>query len=83
MATNESQMKKVLEELKAKGKVTRNWCLQNYISRLSAIIYTLRYDYGWDFRGERVYYGEDKAHWDYEYVVTKQGRDPYEEKRKS
>jgi len=79
MATNASQMKMVVNELTTKGYVSRNWALQNFISRLSAIIYNLRYDYGWDFRGERVYYDkEDKSHWDYQYIVTKKGENPYE-----
>jgi len=84
MAVNNSQMKMVIEELIKNGKVCRNWCLKNYISRLSAIIYVLRYDYGWDFQGSRVYYDEsDKTHWDYCYKVIKYGQNPYKQDDKS
>ena len=83
MAVNKSQLKTVIEQLEKEGKVCRNWCLQRYISRLSAIIYILRYDYDWDFKGERVYYDpNDKTHWDYCYYVTKKGKNPYKKKKK-
>jgi hypothetical protein len=45
---NESQKKWVIERLKIKGTVSRNECLQNYISRLSAIIQNLEED-GYEF----------------------------------
>jgi len=32
-----TQKEKVIEQLNKTGKVSRNWCLQNFISRLSAI----------------------------------------------
>ena len=31
----------VINALRSEGEVTRNWALQNYISRLGAIIYSL------------------------------------------
>ena len=37
-----SQKKKVLEQLNKNGYVSRNWAIQNYITRLSAIILTLK-----------------------------------------
>ncbi len=37
-----SQKQIVLEELRARGAISRNWCLQNYITRLAAIIHTLK-----------------------------------------
>ena len=45
----ESQKDKVLIQLLNRGEVTRNWCLQKYISRLSAIIYQLKKE-GWIFK---------------------------------
>lgn len=52
MATDKSQEEKVLAQLKETGEVSRNWCLQRYITRLSAIIYNLKKD-GYDFEIER------------------------------
>jgi len=37
-----SQKQFVLNELKTKGHITRNYCLKNFISRLGAIILTLK-----------------------------------------
>ena len=36
-----SQKKKVVQQLKNTGEVSRNWSIQNYIYRLSAIIQNL------------------------------------------
>lgn len=47
-----TQEKFVLDQLESKGKISRNICLQNYISRLSAIILNLKKK-GYDFRTER------------------------------
>lgn len=47
-----SQEKIVLNELQERGAVTRNWCLQNRITRLSAIIHRLT-GKGYNFRSER------------------------------
>ena len=49
---NMTQIKKVEEQIKATGCVSRNWCLRNYISRLSAIIYDLKQE-GYEFEEER------------------------------
>ncbi len=38
----QSQRDIVLEQMQKTGRVTRNWCLQGYISRLSAIIFDLK-----------------------------------------
>ena len=43
-----SQKEFVINELKLHGFITRNKCLRNYISRLSAIIFVLR-DEGFEF----------------------------------
>lgn len=42
----------VLSCLKTHGEISRNHCLRNYITRLSAIIYNLRKE-GYDFTVER------------------------------
>lgn len=43
-----SQLDIVRKQLLETGQVSRNWCLQNYISRLSAIILDLKAE-GFDF----------------------------------
>ena len=43
-----SQKQIVIDRLKGDGYITRNWCLQHYISRLSAIIYDLKKE-KWEF----------------------------------
>jgi len=60
-----SQTEKVIEQLKENGFVSRNWALQNYISRLGAIICNLKKE-GWKFRAD--YY---KTQWgkDFRYYV--------------
>lgn len=49
---NLSQEKIVLEQLDKFGEISRNWCLRNYISRLSAIILDLK-EKGFRFETER------------------------------
>ena len=49
----QSQKEFVKNELKLHGFITRNKCLRNYISRLSAIIFTLR-DEGFEFETKFV-----------------------------
>jgi hypothetical protein len=39
-----SQKDIVLKQLRNEGRVTRNWCLSNRISRLSAIMLDLKHD---------------------------------------
>jgi hypothetical protein len=63
MSTNKSQKNRIVGVLMEKGKITRNMCLANYISRLGAIICTLKSE-GWDFRTE-------KDGGDYVYIVIK------------
>lgn len=59
---NKSQKERVIKKLLADGEITRNQCLKNYISRLGAIICTLKSE-GWDFETKNV-----KG--DYVYKVT-------------
>lgn len=47
-----SQKKIVIDWLNTNGEVTRNQCLQNYISRLGAIIQVLENE-GWVFKTSR------------------------------
>ena len=58
-----SQKDRVVGQLLANGYITRNQCLRNYISRLSAIIQVLEEE-GWQFSTK-----DDKG--DYVYMVTK------------
>lgn len=55
-----SQKERVIRKLLHDGYITRNECLRNRITRLSAIILNLKDD-GWDFKPD--------------YVITKQGKD--------
>lgn len=58
--TNQSQKEFVLKTLKEKGFITRNECLQRYISRLGAHICMLIKE-GHDIKGEyiKTEYGTD------------------------
>lgn len=47
---NKSQKEWVIQQLLSKGKISRNFALKNYISRLGAIICDLKEE-GWDFNG--------------------------------
>lgn len=47
--TNQTQQQWVVEQLKKHGFVTRNQCLRNYITRLSAIIFELKDKKGFEF----------------------------------
>ncbi len=58
-----SQKNRVVGQLLANGYITRNQCLRNYISRLSAIIQVLEEE-GWQFSTK-----DDKG--DYVYTVIK------------
>ena len=58
-----TQLQIVINQLKSEGKITRNWCLQRYITRLAAIIAILKKQ-GWGFKAF------DQAG-DYVYQVTK------------
>ena len=57
--------------LREQGKITRNQCLRNYVSRLSAIIYMLKQE-GWEFEEQyikvKTLFGYGK---DYEYKAIK------------
>lgn len=50
---NQTQKKWVLERLQARGYITRNECLQNYISRLGAIICDLKKE-GYEIVGKNL-----------------------------
>lgn len=54
-----TQVQWVKERLLTEGEISRNICLQNYITRLAAIIHILKRD-GWEFKeihrgGDYVY----------------------------
>lgn len=51
--TNKTQKERIIFKLKRDGYITRNECLQRYISRLGAIICTLKKE-GWKFKTEEV-----------------------------
>jgi hypothetical protein len=55
-----TQRDKVVDQLRAFKKVSRNWCLQHYISRLGAIIEELN-RHGWKIEGkyEKSHIGSD------------------------
>lgn len=62
----QTQLKFVKSILDERGYITRNECLRNRISRLSAIIYNLK-EMGYKITGSRVPY--DYKRWDYKYEV--------------
>lgn len=55
-----SQRDFVLTQLRTQGSISRNFCLQNFISRLSVIIFNLESE-GWEIEGEwiKTGYGKD------------------------
>lgn len=71
-----TQREFVLSRLKKTGRVTRNECLRNFISRVSAIIYDLR-QVGFEFEGYYVpvYKNGQKVGEDYEYKLIKTPKD--------
>lgn len=48
-----SQKQRVIDRLLERGEISRNQCLSNYISRLSAIIQDLEEE-GWEFKTDRL-----------------------------
>jgi len=62
-----SQMSFIKKHLEEDGYISRNYCLQNYISRLGARIDDLKKE-GWDFRTEIVKTASGK---DFRYYVIK------------
>lgn len=62
MANKKSQKQFVLEILRKEGYITRNYCLQNYISRLSDIIFKLKTN------GINIE-GQDMENGDYKYTL--------------
>ena len=63
--TNKSQVERVKGQLLKVGYVTRNQALSCYITRLSAIIWTLEHKYNMKFRTEEGCNG------DYKYSLLK------------
>lgn len=59
-----TQQQRVVSRLRTHGEISRNECLRNYISRLSAIIQDLEAE-GWEFETKR-------RGGDYVYVVKEQ-----------
>ena len=68
----ETQERAIVNVLKQEGKITRNYCLRRFISRLSAIIFVLK-EKGWEFSTRRVYLDPNKKSWDFVYDVIKEG----------
>lgn len=66
-----SQRNLVIARLRENGSVSRNWCLERYISRLGAIICDLTKE-GWEFKAE---YKEVGAGKDYVYTLVKSPED--------
>ncbi len=60
----QTQMDIIKAELKRSGKISRNWCLQRFITRLGARIIDLKNE-GWKFKAG---FTENN---DYLYVVIK------------
>jgi hypothetical protein len=71
MSLNKTQEQIVIERLREDGFITRNFCLQNYISRLGAIICDLKKQ-GYEFDAKFV---KEKGGKNYYYYLTKQ---PYQ-----
>ena len=65
---NTTQIAWVQKTLRKNKRITRNQCLQKYISRLGAIIHRLKKD-GWQFRGGYIEAPMDGL--DYEYRLVK------------
>ncbi len=66
------QSLKVVEQLEKTGEVSRNWALNNYISRLGVIIKSL-VEVGYKFDSRKSKNGIEVLHG--RYVKTKKGRD--------
>ncbi len=68
--TKNTQVKFVEAILKKKGSISRNFCLQRYISRLSAIIFELKAQ-GYKIEGEFV---KTKNGKDYVYTIINEDK---------
>lgn len=64
---SKTQEKWVIETLNSQGEISRNFALQNFVSRLGAIICDLNKD-GWDIQGSYRKTGNSK---DFVYKVIK------------
>lgn len=67
MKSKKTQLILVKSKLLREGKISRNWCLRHYISRLSAFIYALRNE-GLKIEGG---FFKTKTGTDYIYTLTK------------
>jgi hypothetical protein len=72
MAEYKTQLQIVTKILKEKGEISRNFCLQNYITRLGAIICDINKKPNWKVEGKFVKTTSGK---DYVYKVINK---PYE-----
>jgi hypothetical protein len=75
METRSNQKQWIINILLEKGFITRNYALQNYISRLAGHINQLKKE-GWEFDTDKI---EVTTQWgkgyNYRYTVTKIGED--------
>lgn len=55
----QTQKEFVIERLKSTGRISRNMCLQNYITRLGAIVCQLNKE-GWNLKGQFYEYENGK-----------------------
>jgi len=67
-----TQEMKIIEQLEKKLKVSRNWALQNYISRLGSHIKDLVNE-GWKFEDSESKTGKSTKHG--RFIKTKYGED--------
>lgn len=68
-----SQEKKVIDQLNKQGFVSRNWALENYMSRLGAIICDLKKK-GFKFDEEKTKYYPTENGKDFRYYLAKQDK---------
>lgn len=67
----QSQIQFILKELSERGRISRNFCLQNYISKLASRICDIERKYGLKFKKEWVFYNNDWAGKDFVYSCLK------------
>jgi len=74
----DSQSNQIEKHIRSNGYVTRNWCLQRYISRLSAIIFVL-IEKGYEFDTKTIKSSASTVG-DFCYTATKIPEKPIYEK---
>ncbi len=67
MNSKKSQKEIIINILLKDGRVSRNWCLQNYISRLASLISDLKTE-SWDFEAKYVTEGNGR---NFYYIIKK------------